>query len=94
MICIPLLSGIVGVLHSKSLPIGDIVAGDLRLELTLAEAEIGVVDAGAVPKNTVSELEVMLEYTDPASDAARTTIQSSSEWYMISFKSFAELAST
>ncbi len=35
--CVPLLSGIVGVLQSKYLPTGDTIAGYLRLELTLAE---------------------------------------------------------
>jgi hypothetical protein len=40
------------------------IAGYLRLELTLAEA-----NTGAVPKYTFSEAEMMLEYTDMASDA-------------------------
>jgi len=78
VLCIPLLSGIVGVLQSKYLPTGDMIAGDLRLELTLAEANTGVVVIGAVPKYTVSEVELMLEYTDLASDAARMVSQSNS----------------
>jgi hypothetical protein len=92
--CIPLLSGIVGVLQSKYIPTGDMIAGDLRLELTLAEAKTGVVAAGAVPKYTVSEVELMLEYTDLASDAARMVSQSNSGGYMISFDSFAVYASS
>ncbi len=36
--CIPLLSGIVSVLQNKYLPTGDMTAGNLRLELTLADA--------------------------------------------------------
>jgi hypothetical protein len=92
--CIPLLSGIVGVLQSKYIPTGDMIAGDLRLELTLAEAKTGVVAAGAVPKYTVSEVELMLEYTDLASDAARMVSQSNSGGYMISFDSFAVFASS
>ncbi len=70
--CIPLLSGILGVLQSKYLPTGDMIAGDLRLELKLAELKTGVVGAVAEPKYTVSEVRLMLEYTNSASDAART----------------------
>jgi len=70
------------------------VAGDLRLELTLAEAKNGVVAAGAVPEYTVSEVELMLEYTDLASDAVHVVSQSNSGGYMISFDSFANFASS
>jgi hypothetical protein len=92
--CIPLLSGIVGVLQSKYIPTGDMTAGDLRLELTLANVADGVVGAGAAPKYTVSDVKMMLEYTDLASDAARMVSQSNSGGYMISFDSFANLASS
>jgi hypothetical protein len=92
--CVPLLSGIVGVLQNKYLPTGDMIAGDLRLELTLAEANTGVLAVGAVPKYTVSDVELMLEYTDLASDAARMVSQSNSGGYMISFDSFANFASS
>ncbi len=63
-------------LQSKYLPIGDMIAGDLRLELTLAEANDGVVAAEAVPKYTVSQVELVLEYTDLSSDATRIVSQS------------------
>jgi hypothetical protein len=92
--CIPLLSGIVGVLKNKYLPTGDMTAGDLRLELTLAEANTGVVAAEAVPKYNLSEVELMWEYTDLASDAARMFSQSNSGGYMINFDSFANFASS
>jgi len=92
--CIPLLSGVVGVLQSKYLPTGDMVAGDLRLELTLAEANSGVVALGAVPKYTISEVELVLKYTDLASDAVRMVSQSNSGGYMISFDSFTAFASS
>jgi hypothetical protein len=80
--------------QNKYLPTGDMAAGDLRLELTLAEANTGVVAAGAVPKCMISEMEIMLEYTDLASDAARMVSQSNSGGYMISFDSFTNFASS
>jgi len=70
------------------------IAGDLRLELTLAEANTGVVAVGAVPKYMVSDMELMLEYTDRASDAARMVCKSNSGGYMISFDSLAVFASS
>ncbi len=39
---IPLLSGIVGCMQSKYLPTGDMSAGDLRVEITLANNNDGV----------------------------------------------------
>ena len=81
-------------LQSKYFPIGDMIAGDLRLELTVAEANTGVVDIGAEPEYTVSELEFMLEYTDLASDAVRMVSQSNSSGFVISFDSFVNFASS
>jgi hypothetical protein len=86
--------GIVGVLQSKYLPTGDMTARDPRLELTLANATDEVVAVGAAPNYTVEDVEMMLEYTDLASGAARMVSQSNSGGYMISFDSFANLASS
>ena len=69
--CFPLLSGIVGVLKSKYLSTGDMTAGDLWLEVTLAPAAYGVLGVNADPDYTVSEVEMMSDYTDLASEAAR-----------------------
>jgi len=88
-----LMSGVMGVLISKYLPTGDMISGDLRMKITLAEANTWVVAVGAVPKYTVSEIELMLEYTNMASDAARMVSQSNSGGYIISFDSFAVYAS-
>jgi len=52
--------GILGVLQSKYLSTGDMIAGDLRLELTLADAKTVVVAVGSLPKYTVSDVELML----------------------------------
>jgi hypothetical protein len=68
------------------------VAGDLRQKLTLAEAKTGVVAVGFVPKYTDSDVELMLEYTDLASDVARMASQSNSDAYIISFGSFTNFA--
>jgi hypothetical protein len=67
--CIPLLSGIVDVLQSKYIPTGDMAAGDLRLELTLSPTAYGVLGVTAASDYTVSDVEMMLEYTDLTSDA-------------------------
>ena len=75
--CIPFLSGIVGVLQSKYLPTGDMTAGDLRLELTLANAADGVF-AAADRTYEIKVVDMMLDYTDLASDAARMVSQSNS----------------
>jgi hypothetical protein len=70
------------------------IAGDLRLELTLADAKSKVKAIRAEPKYTVSEVGLMLEYTDLASDATHMVSHSNSGGYMISFASFAVFAST
>jgi len=92
--CIPLLSCVFGVLQSKYLLTGDMIAGDLRLELTLAESSSGVAAVGDVPRYTVSDVDPMMEYTDLASDAARKVSHSNSGGYMISFDRFAVFASS
>jgi hypothetical protein len=81
------------VLQNKYLPTGDMSAGDLRLELTLANASDGVI-GDAARTWTVDNVEMMLEYTDLASDAARMVSQSNSGGYMISFDSFANYSSS
>jgi len=95
--CVPIMSGIIGILQSKFLPTGDMVGGDLRLELTLANANDAVVGAaptGDVHKWTVSDVELMLEYVELNSDAARMISAQNGGGYMISFDTFANFAST
>ena len=91
--CISLLSGVVGVLQNKCLPTGDMTSGDFRLELTLANAADGIL-ADAALTWTLDSVELMLEHTDPASDAARMVSHSNSGGYMISFDSFANYSSS
>ena len=68
--------------------------GDLRLYLTLANATDGVMNVSTVLLYTISDVEIMLEYTDLAFDAARMIAQGNSSGYMSSFDSFANLASS
>jgi len=63
----------IGVISSKYIPTGDMTAGDLRLEMMLANAVYAIVGAATSPKYTVSDVEMMLEHTDFASNAARMT---------------------
>ena len=96
---IPLFSGIVGVLQSKYLPTGDLTGGDLRVELTLANTNDAFTQVSATPANdarswSVDNVELMLEYTDLAADAARMVSQQNSGGYMISFDSFANFSSS
>ncbi len=68
-------------------------AGDLRLKLTLTSSVYGVVSVTVAPDYTVFEVEMMLDYTDMASDAAHMASQSNLGGYMISFDSFTNYAS-
>mmetsp|Transcript_36540 Transcript_36540/g.86809 ORF Transcript_36540/g.86809 Transcript_36540/m.86809 type:complete len:452 (+) Transcript_36540:478-1833(+) len=99
--CVPLLSGVIGVLMRKYLPVGAII-GDLRLEIVLAEPNTGmvqVVDDGAgdlIPPSTpttnswvVDRVELITETTELATDAAMMIEQANPNGYMISFDSFA-----
>jgi hypothetical protein len=73
---IPILSGIIGCMQSKYLPTGDMSAGDLRVEITLANNNDGFTTsttdstAGA-KKRIVKDVELMLEYVELNSEAAR-----------------------
>ena len=96
--CIPLLSGVVGHLMEKYLPTGALTGGDLRLELTLESANTSVIfatgtNAALVPRWTMSEMTMELEYTELNSEAARMLEQQNSGGYFISFDSFQNFAS-
>jgi hypothetical protein len=95
---ISILSGIIGCLQTKYLPTSDMSAGDLRVELTLAANNDGV-SIPATGQTTgaktweVSDVELMLEYVELNSEAARMISQQNSGGYAISFDSFANYAS-
>jgi len=96
---IPILIGIIGCMHAKYLPTGDMTAGDLRLELTLASNSDGVSIPATGKTNgmktwEVSDVELMLEYVTLNSEAARMIPQQNTGGYAISFNSFAHYAST
>lgn len=107
--CIPILSGIIGVGQDKYLPTGSMV-GDMRLELTLANQKDAVIcPAATVPPVTtpptapttlapatwqVTDVELMLEYTQLNSEAARMIEMQNSSGYMISFDTYAQYTNT
>ncbi len=90
---VQLFSGILGCLMDKYLPVGEL-QGDLRLEITLANAPDGVITAATDPLWSLSEMELMLEYIELNSEAARMISQQNSNGYFISFDSFHNYAST
>ena len=93
VLVMPILSGIIGTLQSKYLPVGDMSAGDIRVELTLANAADGVV-AAAARKWSVSDVNLQLEYVELNSEAARMISQQNAGGYVISGDSFANYANT
>jgi len=95
--CIPLLSGIIGAMQNKYLPTGDMSGGDLRLEITLANMADGVITGGTstgVRRWEVKDVELMLEYVELNSEAARMISQQNAAGYVIGFDSFANYANT
>jgi hypothetical protein len=96
---IPLLYGIIGCMQSKYLPTGDMSAGDLRVEITLANTNDGVTtsltDTTTRAKTwIVEDVKLMLEYVELNSEAARMISAQNAGGYAISFDSFANYAST
>ena len=90
--CVQLMSGIIGCMMEKYLPTGALTGGDLRLELTLANANESVVCTN-VPKWTMSDITLELEYTELNSEAGRMLEQQNANGYFISFDSFQNYAS-
>jgi len=93
---IPLLSGIIGCMQSKYLPTGAMFAGDLRVEITLANNNDRVTTsttnsiAGAKTW-TVSDVELMMEYVELNSEAARPSCR---KWYFPNAHFFGEAISS
>jgi hypothetical protein len=86
-------------MQSKYLPTGDMSGGDLRVEITLANNNDGVTTSltdttGGAKTWTVSDVELMLEYVELNSEAARMISAQNAGGYAISFDSFANYAST
>ena len=95
--CVPILSGIIGTLQSKYLPVGDMNAGDLRIELTFANVADGVVKTGAsagARSWSVSDVELMCEFVELNSEAAKMISAQNAGGYVISFDSFQTYSST
>ena len=90
---VQLLSGLIGGLQDKYLPVGAMV-GDLRLELTLAGVIDPFISLTTVPNWTIDKAELMLEYVQLQDSAAAMVTQMNPEGYMISFDSFSTFSST
>lgn len=91
--CIPVLSGVVGPLQSKYLPVGAMTGGDLRLELDLAQAATPVVQASGVPSWEISDVELELEYVEVNVDVDRM-IRAANPLYVISCESYHNFTSS
>jgi hypothetical protein len=90
--CIPVLSGVIGPLQSKYMPLGQATGGDLRLELTLAAANTAVVSTSDADW-AISDVELNLEFVEIDSEVDRM-IQQANQRYVISCESFANYTNT
>ena len=88
---IQLLSGLIGGLQEKYLPVGEMV-GDLRLELTLAPAGEAVI--GTNPSWSIDQMELMLEYVELSDTATAMVAQQNAGGIFLSYDSFANYSST
>jgi hypothetical protein len=87
--CIPLLLGTLGCLQSKYLPLGAMSAGDLRLEVTWANANDGVHGTNANSHNwNISNIEYVAEIVEINSEAQGMIEQANSAGYTLSYDSF------
>ena len=76
---IQLLSGLIGGLQEKCLPIGELV-GDLRLELTLAQTTEPF--NGANPNWSLTEMELMLETVELSDTATAMVAQHNASGFL------------
>ena len=91
---IQLLSGIVGGLQEKYVPVGEL-AGDLRLELTLAGPNDPFVSpSGQTPSWTVDEMELLLEYVELSDTATAMIAQQNPNGFFLTFDSFGSYSAT
>ena len=70
--CIPLVSGVLGTLSTKMLPLGYMAASGLTLELTLAELGEAIICSDATSSWSIADVEFVAEVVtiDPAVDRA------------------------
>jgi hypothetical protein len=90
--CIPILSGIIGLLQSKYQPTGIMMGGDLRLELTLANLQCAsvVCPSPNAASWEITDVELELEYVEVSSEVD----QQANPRYVISIESFANYTNT
>lgn len=87
----PLISGVVGTMQSKNLPVSEMTAGDLRIELELASASLGAVNNTAnnnAPDWTVSDVEYVTSFVELSAQASQDIRNAHGGRYAISTESY------
>jgi hypothetical protein len=89
--CVPLVSGVVGTLLGKNLPVGEMGAGDLRIEIELAPFADALRSAahGADPTGyTVSDVEYVCSFVEVSQQAMDDIRRAHGGRYAISSESY------
>ena len=85
--CIPLVSGVLGTLQGKYLPIGDMVRNHLKLQLTLANQNDAYVNAAARTWS-IEDVEFVMEVVQLNVEAANAISSMNSGGYRIAMHTF------
>tara|TARA_R100000482_G_scaffold4609_1_gene1592 strand:- start:622 stop:1956 length:1335 start_codon:yes stop_codon:yes gene_type:complete len=93
----PLISGVVGTMMSKALPVGEMSAGDLRIEIELASASLAVVNNTTnnnAPDWTVSDVEYVCSFIELSAQASQDIRNAHGGRYAISTESYRSYQAT
>lgn len=72
--CMPLFSGVVGVLNTKMLPLG-LCSDDIRMEITFESSQVGIVSNAGTPAYQVVDFQLELSITE-LSDEGENMVRS------------------
>eukprot|EP00873_Tetraselmis_striata_P029840 jgi/Tetstr1/450104/TSEL_037149.t1 len=92
-VCVPLISGVLGSMQHKYIPIGDMVRNHLRLNLTLASKEDPQVSAAARDWQ-VNDIELCCEIVKLDGSVANAISQANASGYRIPMTTFSNHASS
>ncbi len=87
----PLISGVVGTMASKALPVGEMSAGDLRIELELASASLGAINNtnnNNAPDWSISDVEYVTSFVELSAQASQDIRNAHGGRYAISTESY------